>query len=40
MTRFRVDRLLRARSMTQSDLARESGVSLFTVHAIANNKPV
>ncbi|HEX6815424.1 MAG TPA: helix-turn-helix transcriptional regulator [Gemmatimonadaceae bacterium] len=40
MARFRVDELLRARGMSQSDLARASGVSLFTVHAIANNRTV
>ena len=40
MLRFCVGELLRARGMSQSDLARASGVSLFTVNAIANNRTV
>ena len=40
MARFCVGELLRARGMSQSDLARASGVSLFTVNAIANNRTV
>ncbi len=36
--RFRVKELLEAAGMNQSELARQSGVSLVTINAIANNR--
>ena len=36
--RFRLDELLSDKEMSQSELARRSGISLVTINAIANNR--
>lgn len=37
-TRFRLDELLLAARLSQSELSRRSGVSLVTINSMANNK--